>query len=140
MFDLPFAVNIFTVLFALIAIALAVWSWQAYREAETAGEAGQMIGGKAARTTGGIAGFVSALVVGLLAGLYDAGVELSQLGDAIADVVSASPELVSGIVTAIVGAVGISGAVDIGLNTYVGIAIILLGAGAVIKSQQEARG
>ncbi|MFW5905306.1 MAG: hypothetical protein ACOCUO_00485 [archaeon] len=137
MISLPFAVNIFTILLVLIALALLMWSVQAYRESESPAEAGQMLGNKAARTTGGIVGFISALTVGLLVGIQDAGMELSQVGTMLGDLVANSPELVMGIVTAVLGALGISGQINIGLHTYVGLAFILLGAGAVIKSRQS---
>ncbi|QCJ47249.1 hypothetical protein [Haloprofundus sp. MHR1] len=83
-------------------------------------------------------GFLSAVTVGLIAGIYEAGMQLGDLGELLGDIVASSPELVAGVVTGIFGALGISGVVDIGTHTYVGLTFVVLGAGWIIASRKGA--
>lgn len=131
----PISLNFTTVLLGLGALALVVWSVQEYREAESAREAGKGVGERVAHTTGGVVGFLSALLVGVVAGLHEAGMELAEFGTVVGDVVATSPQAVMGAITALLGALGISGTLDIAAHTYIGLAIVLLGVGVIIADR-----
>ena len=138
--DLAVSLNFMTIVLGVIGVLLLVWAVQAYQDAENARDAGTQFGYKVSRKTGGAVGFVSALLVGLIAGIYDAGMEMSNVLVQLSDLLVQSPQSFMGAGTALIGWLGLSGEIEIGANTYLGLAIFLLGAGFIIASRKKKRG
>jgi|AntRauTorcE11897_2_1112592.scaffolds.fasta_scaffold07207_2 hypothetical protein len=122
----------------VVLLLIGVWAYQARKEAETAKDAGRMVGDKARRATGGIVGFVSAIVIGLAGWMLDAGIALGDVGVLLGDLVANSPQLIAGAVTAVLGYIGISGYIS--PLQYLGMAFVILGSGAIIAARQDRRG
>jgi len=124
------------ILLGVAVLMFGIWTFQARREAETAKDTGRLVGEKARRTTGGLAGFLSALTIGVVGGLYEAGVALGDVGELLGEIVANSPELVAGIVTGGLGLLGFTGTIT--PIEYVGLALVVLGGGAIVAARQGA--
>lgn len=135
----PISLNFVTTLVVLAGLLVLAWSLQAFQNADSASEAGREVGDKVQRSVGGTIGFVSALIVGVVVGLYDAGMEFADVLGAIGDIVVSSPQSAMGVATAAVGSLGISGTIHITTWTYVGVAIVLLGTGIALANRKGAQ-
>ncbi|AFK18636.1 hypothetical protein E6P09_07620 [Haloferax mediterranei ATCC 33500] len=126
------ASNWMVVLVGIAALVLVIFAWLEYEEDKTASEVGAGVGDRSKRAIGGGVGFLSALTVGVMGGLYEAGMSLGELGAELGDIFVNAPELISGIVVAGVGTIGLSGAIQISTIQFVGIAIVALGIGGIV--------
>ncbi|KAB1193622.1 hypothetical protein GJR96_09280 [Haloferax sp. MBLA0076] len=124
--------NWLLVLAGLAIVVLLIFAWAEYEEDKTASEVGAGVGDRSKRAIGGGVGFLSAVTVGVLGGLYEAGMSLGDLGAMLGDIFVNAPELISGIVVAIAGAAGISGAVQLSTIQFVGIAFVAIGIGGIV--------
>ena len=123
------------VLGVIAVVFLGVWSYQARQEAETAKDAGKIVGDKARSATGGLIGLLTAVVVGVAGWMIDAGLALGDVGVLLGDLVAHSPQLIAGAVTAALGYVGIRGYIS--PIQYLGLAFVILGGGAIIAARQD---
>ncbi|RDZ65330.1 hypothetical protein C5B90_02895 [Haloferax sp. Atlit-12N] len=124
--------NWLAVLGGFAALVLIGFAWAEYEDEKTASEVGAGVGARSKRAIGGGVGFLSALTVGVLGGLYEAGMSLGDLGAALGDLFVNAPELISGIIVGVVGTAGLSGVVPLSTIQFVGIAIVALGIGGIV--------
>jgi len=124
----------------ILGLIVLVWVWQEYEEEKSGADVGRDVGQKARIYTGGIAGFLATLTTGILGGLYEAGMSFGELGAVLGDIIVASPQLITGIGVAVLGWLTTSGTWTLSPLQYAGIAMVLLGGGAIIAMRANGDG
>jgi hypothetical protein len=112
------------VLFLVAAIILE------YDSQKTASDVGRDVGDRSKRAIGGAAGATAGLTVGVLGGLYEAGMSFADVFDLLGDWFLASPEGFVGLFIAFLGTF-LSG------PRFLGLALILLAIGILAARRRR---
>jgi hypothetical protein len=115
-----------TVLLAVVALA---WAYDAYQDAEDRAEAARGFLGNARESTGGWLNVALVGLVGVVGGIGTAGMTAAEAVGWIAGVVPDFPVLAGGVLTVSLGALGLSGVIELPWWQFglAGLFVLLLG-------------
>lgn len=111
----------------VVGLVLGTWAYDELEEADGKTEAAVGVGKRGAGSLKSAGGFLGAVGVALAGYGAWAGMTLGQLA-------AGAPETAAGIVTALLGFLGISGVIS--PIQYAGLAFVVLGAGALIGGRR----
>lgn len=117
----------------LLLLIMSVVAWREREEDESYMETSKRVQKKTSSVTGGILGFTGAVFAGVFGVLWQTGMSAGELMQLLAS----NPEVTAGLFTTVLGALGISGLIQISSWTYIGISILALGVGLIWAAQKS---
>jgi choline-glycine betaine transporter len=122
------------ILAAIVVLVLTYFVYDERDPEERAAETTKKVGSRTSNAVGGLVGVVVAIFIGLGTTLMQTAMELGDLAMPLMEFVGGNPEVSSGLVVTVLGWLSMSGLAPIGATTFVGVALIIVGAGVAIAA------
>jgi hypothetical protein len=121
----------------VIVGTLLIWAVKDAREEEDYRDAAEKTRDRARKYTGGALGILGVFAYGLLGTMYETGMSMAEILDMLLDIVANDPAMFAGLFTAIGGALGISGLVNVDIVGFVIFVAVVFGSAVLIRRRSE---